>query len=162
VKRDKKYQVLAIAILIALFAVGALWYFIGRRIPEQNARLFENPISNIQCIRIEPVQFRSLVGREIAITNESRIKEIMSALRSAKPYSPSHPEPRWDCNLAISDSRGSSHIEIISILAASPQGNIIFCKTSEWGFFYDTLNSDSIGDFLERAIAEENGPAGQP
>jgi hypothetical protein len=152
----RSFRAFGVAIAIGLLAVAGLWLFIGRYIPRQRARLFEQSISAIQSIQVDPVQFRSLVDHREVITNEATINDIMLAFRSAKAYSPSHPVPRWGCNLVISDHDGKSYVELINILASSPQGTIVFCKTSERGFIYDTFKSETVGDILEKAIRRKN------
>ena len=152
----RRFRVFGAAILTGLLAVAGLWLFIGRQIPHQRARLFEQSIPAIQRIQVDPVSFRSLVDRREVITNEATINDIMLAFRSAKAYSPRHPVPRWGCNLVISNRDGDSYVELVNVLASSPRGTIVFCKTSERGFVYDTFKSDTIGDILEKAIRIKN------
>jgi hypothetical protein len=149
--------VLAISVPIALLLISCLWLSFGRYIPGQSVRLYETPISNIQYLQIEPDPNFSLVDKSLIITNKIDIKEIMTAIRSATPYEPSHPGTRWACTLVVSDSLGNSCVGVVNTPPGPySQGTILYYKTSKQGFIYNTLRSNSIGDILEK-VAHENG-----
>jgi hypothetical protein len=142
-------RTLTIAITLSLLLIGALWIFLGRHIPDQRALVFNCPVSDIRHITIASAPRFSLVDHDVIITNMQTIKDIMTAIRSAKICPPEHTSTRWSCFLVISTATGSGHIKV----SLTPeQGAIIFCEISQEGFIYDTLQSDTLGHILEKAI----------
>jgi hypothetical protein len=118
--------------------------------PKQRALLFQDPISNIQNIKISPGDSFSLVKRDIEITNVDTIRSVVASIRSAKTYFPNHPATDWSCILTISSSSKKSFLEVVK---ASGQGAILYCTISpNGGCIYDTLQSDTMGQILEAAI----------
>jgi len=146
-------RVLAIAIPIALLLVAFVWIFSGRYISSESTRLYEDPISGIQSIRISPARYFSLVDHEFIVTNMAAITDTMMAIRSARPYSPNHPMTHWECFLVISNASGNSYVDVNN---AYGQGAILYCTTSlNGGLIYDTLRSDTIGDILETVTMQK-------
>jgi hypothetical protein len=144
-------RLFVISVPAGILLASGLWLLIYRYIPSQSTRLFETPVSQIQSIEINPTPLFSLVDQSLTITNETEIKEIMTAIRSAMPYSPNHPGTQWQCNLVISDSVGNSYLNLVNTPGLS-QGTLLFCKTSPEGFIYNTLRSDTLGGILEKSI----------
>jgi hypothetical protein len=137
---------------VGLLLAAILWLFIGRSIPSQKARLFDIPIYDIRSIQINPGPFFSLVNDRSEITNETEIKDIMASIRSSEEYSPIHPSTRWQCIIVIANASGDSYIEVIN---TPTQGAILYCKTSQQGFIYRTLRSDTLGAILETAAGRK-------
>jgi hypothetical protein len=151
------FRALAISAPIVLFLISCFWLSFGRYIPGQNVRLFETPISNIRDVQIEPDPIYSLVDEPLVVTNRNEIEEIMTAIRSATAYQPSHPGTRWACSLVISDLVGNSYVRVVNTPPGPrSQGTILDCETSKYGIIFSTLRSDTIGDTLEK-VASENG-----
>jgi hypothetical protein len=150
-------RVLVIGVPIGLLIVGFLWLSFGRYIPSQRVRLFETPISNIRYLQIKLDPNFSLVDRSLIVTNKMEIKDIMTALRSGIAYEPNHPGTRWACTLVVSDSLGNYYVGVENTPSGPySQGTILYCTTSENGFIYSTLRSDTIGDILEK-VAHNSG-----
>ncbi len=150
-------RVLAIGVPIGLLVVGFLWLSFGRYIPGKSIQLFETPIPDIRSLQIKPDPNFSLVDRCLIVTNQMEIKDIITAIRSATPYEPNHPGTRWACTLVVSNSLGNCYVGIENTPPGLySQGTILSCKTSESGFIYKTLRSDTIGDILEK-VAHHSG-----
>lgn len=150
-------RVVAVAIPCALVVLGLVWLMAGRYISNHRVRLYKDPISSIQSIRLLPGNNFPLIQQDIAITDIHTIEEIMTAMRSAKAYSPNHPVTRWSCILAISTSSGDSYVDIDESLG---QGTILHCVTSpNGGLIFDTLQSTTMGRILEQAVAQSDKSA---
>ena len=143
-------RVIVIAIPCGLLFFGLLWVFAGRYIPSHRAQLFRNPVSAIQSIEIRPGDNASLVANYVVVSNSATIHEIMTAIRSANSYSPNHPVTRWDCLLVITSSSGADYVDVNESVG---QGTILYCKTSSNGMIFDTLQSKTLGNILERETA---------
>jgi hypothetical protein len=143
-------RLFTVSVPVGLLLAGILWLSIGRFIPDQRARLFEVPASQFRQLQIVPSPSRSLVSQPLTISNETQIKDIIAAVRSANEYLPDHPGSRWECVIIFSDASGDSYVNVAN---TERQGSILYCKTSEQGFIYDTLRSDTIGDILEKVAA---------
>ena len=139
-------RVLTVAILIFLVLFGFLWLFWLRFItPEEGARLFQSPISGIQSIRISSGGNLSLVENDVIITNTGTIQEIMTAIRSSRPYSPNHPADRWTCKLTISNSSGESHVDVSDTVG---QNTILYCPGGPF-------QSDALGSILKELTSKK-------
>jgi len=139
-----------VAVLFTFALAGGLEWIFGTTYAERHReRLYQEPISRIQSIRICPGNNFPLVDHEVVITNTAMIQEIMAAIRSAKTYFPNHPATRWSCVLAISSASGTSDILVIESLG---QNTLLYCPTSP--IVYDTLQSTALGQILERATAK--------
>jgi hypothetical protein len=137
------------ATVLVLTSLG--WLFAEHYVfPSYRARLYRDPIANIQTIRIEPGINFPLVDQEVVITNSTTIQQIMLAIRSAPKYFPNHPATRWSCGLAISSISGTSYVHVIESYG---QGTILDCATSS-GFYFDTLQSSTLDHILEQATAQ--------
>ena len=144
---------LIVAVLLSLLLVSGLLLFLGHYIHTQRALLFNSPVSEIQRIKIASAPLFSLVDHDVIITNTQTIGAIMAAIRSAKICPPEHTSTRWACFLIISTASGCSYAKI----SLTPeQGAIIFCETSQEGFIYDTVHSDTLGEILEGAAVKNN------
>lgn len=131
----------AITLLASFSTVWLLW---GRYIPKEHAVLFESPIPNTHCIRIVPSPYFSLVNNEMVITNSSTIKDIMLAIRSAKPFYPQHPAVHWQCYLVVSNESGDISFKVYD---TPDQGTILYCVEN-------TFSSDNMRDILEKTVAQ--------
>jgi hypothetical protein len=150
-------RVMAIAIPSVLLLLGLVWLFAGRYVPSHRTRLYQEPISRIQSIRISPGQNFPLVHQDIVLTDAHTLQEIMAALRSAKAYFPNHPATRWSCILIVSNASGESYVDVTESLG---QGTILYCTTSpNGGLIFDTLQSTTMGHILEKAV-EQSGQLG--
>jgi hypothetical protein len=133
----------AIPLFLILFVL--LWHFDGRSIPGNRVRLFDSPISGINHIQIRSGGNLSLLDRDLTITDTSKIKEIMTAIRLARPYSANHPADHWTCVLIISNESGHSRVDVSDTLG---DGTLIWCVGEE-------LRSDTLGAILEKVTAEK-------
>jgi hypothetical protein len=145
-------RVLVTAITAFLLLFGVLWLVRLRYIPAENARVFTDPISAISSIRISPEEPFSLVTRDIVITNQASIEEIMTAIRLAKPCFFNHPATRWECFLVISNSTGESSVDVSDVPG---QGTMVYTTAGR-------LRNDGLREILEKATGyKESVPAGQ-
>ena len=148
----KWLQLFAVSVPVGLLLASALWFFVGRPIRSQSTRLFDTPMSEIQSIQINPSTVFSLVGQPLNITNKIQIVKIVKAIRLANEYSPVHPSTHWQCDIVIVNTCGDSYVKAVNTLK---QGTILYCKTSQRGFIFTTLQSDTIGGILEEATGEK-------
>ena len=148
----KRIPTTVAVVFIVMVILAVLHWFDSRTYsPSMSNRLYKTPISSIECIKIKPEAYSSLVTQEVVITDATTISNIMTAIRLAAPYSPNHPSTDWQCRLTASDASGDSYA---SILKTPSQGTIIYCETSpNGGWIYDTLQSASLGDILKNATA---------
>ena len=142
-------RVMVIALTSTLVLLYLAWSFGGQYVGKLHVRLYQDPISSIQSIRISPGDNFPLVSHDIVITNVSTIQAIMTNIRAAEPYFPNHPTTRWSCYLTILSSSGTSYVRVIESYG---QDTILFCSTSQSGFIYDTLQSKTMGHILEQAV----------
>ncbi len=124
---------------------------IGRYIPGHRVRLYQEPVSCIQQILVTDNNLCSSCQRNIVITDAQTIGEIMTSLRSAKPYYPNHPTTKWRCTLVIADAKGESYVDVVVL--SGEGGSILYIKTAE-GFIFDRLRSSTIGQILERIVRQ--------
>jgi hypothetical protein len=141
---------MVLALSSALIISGLVWALIARYVSSHRARLYEDPITNIQSIRISPGNNFSLIGHDIEITDAVTLQAIMTSIRSANKYSPNHPATQWSCTLTIFSLSGASFVGVIETYG---QGTILQCTTSpNGGFIFDTLQSGTMGQILEARI----------
>ena len=148
-------RVLGIPLLFFLPLCAAMWFFVGRYAFKENSLLFNGLISNFQSIQIIPGTDSAnsqLTDDEIMITNRSSIREIMEAIRAAKPYHAQHSHVRWQCFMVV------SNLSDVSYISACDEGTfeypkgvvIIYCETSLGGYTYNSLSNNDLGDILEK------------
>ncbi len=121
-------------------------------IPGHRIRLYQNPVSQIRQILVLGSNLYSSGKSNVVITDAQTISEIMTALRSAKPYSPNHPSIKRHYILVIADVEGESYVDVAEL---SGEGFILYCETANGGFIFDRLRSYSIGSVLERAVMQK-------
>jgi hypothetical protein len=136
-------RILAVAIPILLVVLGLLWFHYKSG---GKAILFQSPISTIQSVRISPGENFSLVENDVTITDAKKIREIMAAIRSAKPCSSDHPTDRWTCKLIVANSSGESSVDVSG---TEGQNTILYCPGG-------TLQSDALGNILEKAVSKDS------
>jgi hypothetical protein len=136
---------LSVALIIAaLYGVYDLSLAIGR------ATHRTRPGSTPAFIQILPGDYFSLVKSPIAVANPATVKDIITALATAKSYSPNHPQTRWQCYMIISDASGNSYY---CVNDTTGQGVILYKETSMSGFIFSTRRSDTLEGVLEKAAA---------
>jgi hypothetical protein len=140
--------VAAIGGVAALVLFGLAWAVAERQVfPRYRARLYQVPLTSIQSIRVSPGTVQPLVDRDVLITDPGVVQKVMTAIRTAKPYSPNHPATRWSCRLTILSSSGVSYVDVNESLG---QGTILYGETGA-GIIFDTLQSTALGSVLEDA-----------
>ena len=87
----------------------------------------------------------SLVESDVVITNAGMIQEIMTAVRSAKPFSPNHPADRWTCKLIVSNSFGEGRLDISDTVG---DNTILYCPGGP-------LQSDTLGNILKETVSKK-------
>lgn len=146
-----------IAAAVIIFGSISLGLFFGRCSPgAQEARAFlrELPADRIVEVRLSPYAVRSLVTRELVITERADIERIAARLREARPVSLNHPQATWVAVLRLRTRDGDYGGQVER---TTNQGVLVlYASNVEGGWNYGSVRSDALGTELE-SLAERAG-----
>lgn len=153
-KVSQRAIIAAATIILGTIATGL---FFGRCSPaaqEAHAFLRELPAERILEVRLSPYAVRSLVTREVVITDRADIERIASLLREARPVSLSHPDATW---VAVLRLRTGERDYGGQVETTTNQGVLVlYASDVEGGWNYGSVRADALGPVLE-ALAERAG-----
>lgn len=145
---------IAVAVLM-LVVIGGQFY--SRRLSPaaQAAHRFlqEMPVDRIQEVVLEPYTVHSLVAQPLHLRRRETIARLAALLRTARPWSPSHPNARWFVILRLVTAQGDygGHVESTD----NDQGvQIWYASGVHGGWNFGTYRQDALGPLLEQLAAE--------
>jgi hypothetical protein len=117
----------------------------------------EAPASDVEAIIIQPANghYPDLVAQPVRIQDSGQIAQIVSLIQSAPEYSPNHPSPTWECELALDFGDRVRHC---TVGWTTPQSNGLIIRIWSgrgYGWVLGTYRQDSLGPVLEAGAAQQ-------
>lgn len=161
IQQQKQRLLIGVAVFLFLVIVSQAYFRnVSPEAKEAHRFLREMPVTEIQEIVIDPYTVSSLIDHRLVIKDRRKISQLADVLRSASPFSPSHPESRWIAVLRIVTDHGDYGGQVDS--TSNGQGSFIwYASQVQGGWNYGAYRQDELGPLLEQFAKASPEPDNQ-